>query len=145
MNDPTAVDYTPRQPRIEPAIDANAIAVQRQFSAQTFGPGNRTEGILDHIRKELVEIEEHPTDLYEWVDVLILAIDGAWRAGYSPEAIIGAYRIKMETNMARTWPDWRQVEAGRAIEHVRTKEIETVEGPVLEPGDDTVEIEAVLT
>ena len=26
---------------------------QREWSESTFGPGNRTQGVLDHIRKEL--------------------------------------------------------------------------------------------
>lgn len=30
---------------------------QRDFSERTFGPGTRTQGVLDHIRKELREIE----------------------------------------------------------------------------------------
>jgi hypothetical protein len=54
---------------------------QRDFSLRTFGPGQRTHGVLDHIRKELAEIEAKPADLTEWVDVILLALDGAWRAG----------------------------------------------------------------
>ena len=33
------------------------------FSRATFGPGARTKGVVDHIRKELVEIEESNGDL----------------------------------------------------------------------------------
>lgn len=95
------------------------IELQKKFSEDTFGPGGRTEGVLDHIRKELQEIEADPSDLYEWIDVIILAIDGAWRVGHSPEAIIGAYHTKMEKNFNRKWPDWRTAEPGKAIEHVR--------------------------
>lgn len=47
------------------------------FSFETFGPGPRTNGVIDHITKELVEVQ---TDPREWVDVAILALDGAWRA-----------------------------------------------------------------
>lgn len=60
---------------------------QRAFSQRTFGPGARAQGVVDHIRKELCEIEADPTDLTEWVDVVLLALDGAWRAGYEPEQI----------------------------------------------------------
>ena len=42
---------------------------QREFSLKTFGPGPRTEGVCDHIRKELAEIAAEPGDLYEWVDL----------------------------------------------------------------------------
>lgn len=57
------------------------IQRQRAFSQKTFGPGQRVKGLCSHIRKELREIEKAPTDLEEWIDVIILALDGAWRAG----------------------------------------------------------------
>lgn len=50
---------------------------QRQWSRKTFGEGKRTIGILAHIRKELAEIEAKPDDLEEWIDVVILALDGS--------------------------------------------------------------------
>lgn len=105
-----------------PAIDAAHLARQRAFSEATFGPGPRTGGVLDHIRKELVEIEAAPTDLGEWVDVIILAFDGAWRAGHEPQAIIDAVLAKQARNEARRWPDWRTADTDRAIEHDRTAE-----------------------
>ncbi len=101
------------------SIDAAHLARQRAFSERTFGPGLRTEGIIDHIRKELREISADPTDVEEWVDVVILAFDGAWRAGHEPQAIIDAIAAKQARNEARTWPDWRTTDPGRAIEHVR--------------------------
>lgn len=92
---------------------------QRAFSERTFGPGPRTAGVLDHIRKELKEIEAAPADLSEWVDVILLALDGAWRAGHEPAAIAAGIEQKQSKNEARTWPDWRTVPADRAIEHNR--------------------------
>ncbi|MHB1630690.1 MAG: dATP/dGTP pyrophosphohydrolase domain-containing protein [Acidithiobacillus sp.] len=92
---------------------------QRAFSMDAFGPGERTAGVLDHIRKELMEIEAAPDDLTEWVDVVLLALDGAWRAGHEPEAIARAIADKQRRNERRTWPDWRTAEAGKATEHVR--------------------------
>lgn len=92
---------------------------QREFSKHTFGPGARTKAVLDHIERELKEIEEHPTDLGEWIDVVILAFDGAWRAGYTPEDIVGALLAKQVINESRRWPDWRDVPDDRAIEHIR--------------------------
>lgn len=79
---------------------------QREWSERTFGPGERANGVVAHIRKELAEIEAAPGDLMEWVDVILLAIDGAWRAGYTPEAIAHAIPIKQERNEGRRWPDW---------------------------------------
>jgi len=96
-------------------------AEQRAFSRETFGPGKRRAGILQHIRKELVEVESAEGEdlLYEWVDVMILALDGAWRAGFSPDEIEAALWAKLARNRQRTWPDWRDVPDGQAIEHVR--------------------------
>lgn len=65
----------------EETIDESHLAGQRRWSEATFGPGPRTLGITAHIRKELQEIEDDPTDLTEWIDVAILALDGAWRTG----------------------------------------------------------------
>ncbi|MDM2015305.1 DUF550 domain-containing protein [Mycobacteroides abscessus] len=100
-------------------IDAAHLARQRAFSLATFGPGARTKGVLDHIVKELDEIRSSPGDISEWVDVVILALDGAWRAGWEPQQIIDAIIEKQTRNEQRTWPDWRTADPDKAIEHVR--------------------------
>ncbi|WP_337058178.1 dATP/dGTP pyrophosphohydrolase domain-containing protein [Pseudomonas sp. USHLN015] len=92
---------------------------QREFSERTFGPGPRAAGVIDHIRKELREIEASPGDLAEWIDVVILALDGAWRSGATPAQIIDALVAKQARNEARTWPDWRSAPLDKAIEHDR--------------------------
>lgn len=95
---------------------------QRDFSERTFGPGTRTKGVVDHIRKELAEIEADPADITEWIDVVILALDGAWRAGFTPEQIIETLVAKQAKNEGRNWPDWRTADPDKAIEHDRTGE-----------------------
>jgi len=105
-----------------PSIDAEHLARQAAWSERTFGPGRRTAGVVDHIRKELREVEADPDDLREWVDVVILALDGAWRTGASPQEIVDAVKAKQERNEGRTWPDWRTAPADRAIEHDRSGE-----------------------
>jgi hypothetical protein len=92
---------------------------QRVWSEKTFGPGDRTEGVVDHIRKELDEVLATPSEVTEWIDIIILALDGAWRTGHQPEEIIAALVAKQEKNESRKWPDWRTAEPGKAIEHVR--------------------------
>lgn len=115
---------------------------QMVFSRATFGPGTRTEGVIDHIRKELVEIAESNGSPEEWVDVVILALDGLTRSIWAgrrlaqhtnaPEAgpysltadqaaIVAVRKIiaKQAKNERRDWPDWRGAPADRAIEHVR--------------------------
>lgn len=92
---------------------------QREFSERTFGPGPRAAGVIAHIRRELVEIEANPGDVTEWIDVVLLAFDGAWRAGFSPEQIAEALTAKQAKNETRDWPDWRAADPDQPIEHVR--------------------------
>jgi len=92
---------------------------KRDWSLRTFGPGTRHRGIIAHIRKELRELEDNPHDLEEWVDVMLLAMDGAWRSGASPEKIIGCLEKKMQKNIERNWPDWGGFGDDEPIEHVR--------------------------
>ena len=100
---------------------------QIEFSERTFGPGDRTAGVCDHIRKELREVQDDAAagraTLGEWVDVIILALDGAWRSGATPEQIASAIVAKQAKNEGRRWPDWRTVDQGKAIEHDRTGEV----------------------
>lgn len=103
---------------------------QIAFSRATFGPGARTAGVIDHIRKELEEILRAPNGFQravEWVDVVILALDGLTRQlseeGYDTEAAaLKACMLiasKQTTNEARIWPDWRMATPDKAIMHVK--------------------------
>lgn len=103
---------------------------QMAFSHSTFGPGTRTDGVVDHIRKELVEVEGALGSADEWVDVVILALDGLTRQiafcngqRRDPKAVAeivcGMIEGKQTRNEARNWPDWRTAEKNKAIEHVR--------------------------
>jgi hypothetical protein len=103
---------------------------QIEFSTRTFGPGDRVHGVCDHIRKELKEVvgeaDAGRTVLHEWVDVIILALDGAWRSGSTPEQIAAAIVAKQTKNEGRRWPDWRTADQTKAIEHDRTNEASEV-------------------
>jgi hypothetical protein len=101
-----------------------------KWSLETFGPGMRTEGICNHIRKELLEIEANPTDLMEWVDVILLAMDGASRAGYSGEEIVQALQDKQKVNETRTWPE--NTPEGEPSEHIQEDERGL---PIIDIGD----------
>ena len=92
---------------------------QREFSGSAFGPGARTAAIIDHIKKELKEVAAAPRDLTEWVDLILLALDGAWRSGHSAEDIAEGLDSKLTINETRIWPDWRTADPDKAIEHVR--------------------------
>ena len=96
----------------------NWMIKQKLFSEKTFGPGARVEGLLKHIEKEVEEVRKKPQDIYEWIDIAILALDGAWRAGYTPEQVSSALKAKQKENIyRRRWPDKppSQDEAGHHI------------------------------
>lgn len=107
---------------------------QIAFSKGAFGPGERRAGIIDHIRKELVEVEATDgPDPHEWVDVVILALDGLTRSlaavygskthkahtDFIAKEAAGLIVAKQGLNEDRTWPDWRTAAPDRAIEHDR--------------------------
>ncbi len=96
------------------------ICHQRRWSISNFGPGARLKGCLDHITKELEEIRAKPGDVSEWADLMILAMDGAWRSGHSAHEIASAVIAKQKKNRDRLWPDWRTRSEDEAIEHIRT-------------------------
>ena len=77
---------------------------QQEWSRRTFGYGQRTEGILQHIAKELDEIRAKPHDLSEWCDVIILAMDGFWRHGGQSDDLMMYLVAKQNKNFARKWP-----------------------------------------
>ena len=103
---------------------------QQEWSSKTFGPpgeGQSPLGVMDHIQKELDELKDNPKNLKEWIDIMILAFDGAFKGGHTPEAIVEALEAKQTRNEARQWPDWRTAPKDKAIEHVRV-ELEEREG-----------------
>lgn len=101
---------------------------QIEWSRETFGPALRTGGVIDHIRKELIEIQAAPHDLSEWVDVIILAMDGFWRHGGTVDELMPRLLAKQEKNMARVWPDWRAMSENEAIEHDRSHDARRAQG-----------------
>lgn len=72
----------------EPEFDLiGHLKRQYAFSEKAFGPSTSTEGIKKHIQSEIEEIRKDPSDIYEWIDVLILAIDAARREGMTVEEV----------------------------------------------------------
>ncbi|MAY63959.1 MAG: hypothetical protein CML29_17285 [Rhizobiales bacterium] len=103
---------------------------QMAFSRATFGTGSRTNGVVDHIRKELEEVQESHGCPSEWVDVVILGLDGLTRSlsfviEDQDEVADEACRMivdKQSRNERRDWPDWRTADPDKAIEHDRSAE-----------------------
>lgn len=114
---------------------------QAAFSRATFGPGPRTNGVLDHIAKECDEVRNvyaaepqpdsatHMTAAFEWTDVAILGLDGLTRClsaahPSTPFDQIAEMAVRMIVqkqgkNELRRWPDWRGQSEDKAIEHTR--------------------------
>jgi hypothetical protein len=76
---------------------------QKFWSEIVFGTGRRTIGICNHIRSELIEIEDDPDNLEEWIDVLLLAFDATWRLGASPKDVVETLLKKQHRNINREW------------------------------------------
>lgn len=98
--------------RFEVFIDRYAL-----WSQQAIGPGQRTEGLLKHIQKELDEIRAKPDDLEEWIDVINLAIDGATRRGFSGQQIIHGLLDKFMKLQDRNWP--KNISEAEPVEHLK--------------------------
>lgn len=117
----------PETPELEPAKPCSSgsagwtlddyLERQRKWSYETFGHGPRTKGITAHIRKELQEVEDAPTDLMEWIDVIILGFDGAWRTGAHPHEIIEMLQHKQDVNFKREYPKPKSQD--HPSEHIR--------------------------
>ena len=93
------------------------LAYVCQSSEKTFGPGQRTKRLINDIISELLEIERGPSDLMEWLDIVILGFDGALRSGHTPAEIVNELVLKQLISESRVWPGRRSFTRGQAIEH----------------------------
>jgi hypothetical protein len=89
------------------------------WSVQTFGRSNGIEGVLRHIESEITEVRANPTDVTEWIDIILLAFDGAFRSGYTAEQVVSALIQKQAKNVRRQWPDWRTKKEGEFSSHIK--------------------------
>ncbi len=103
---------------------------QMAWSRATFGPGESRDRVLDHLTKEIAEVRGSGGESAEWVDLVILSLDGLTRrlwaaSNYEKSADeIAETAVKMIVgkqgrNERRDWPDWRTSDPSKAIEHVR--------------------------
>jgi hypothetical protein len=92
----------------------------RDWSERVFGPGRQTQGLVEHIAKELDEIRAKPDDLVEWVDVMILAFDGYLRHGGTVDGLMRDLEAKQAANFRRRWPP--PGDGMKAAEHDRDDE-----------------------
>ncbi|CAN7516266.1 DUF550 domain-containing protein [Pseudoxanthomonas sp. LjRoot168] len=100
---------------------AQYLREQSKWSQDTFGPGPMVESLLDHIRKEITEVSEAPGDVVEWVDIAMLALDGALRCGVTPAEVIATLAAKFAVVKERQWPAAGSTPPGEAICHIKTE------------------------
>lgn len=90
------------------ALRSNSIErffqAKTAWSAETFGTDYPTEAIARHIELELVEIRENPSDLLEWIDVVMLGFEGYWRNGGASVNLTPDLWRKLEICKQRSYP-----------------------------------------
>ena len=82
----------------------NWLTKKMEWSYKTFGTSERHIGVLKHIEKEIEEVRQRPQDVTEWMDIVLLAFDGACRMGFTPDQVVSALIAKQEKNTQRRWP-----------------------------------------
>jgi hypothetical protein len=89
-----------------------------KWSQDTFGldKDRGPNGPLLHLKKEVDEVLENPTDIVEYADCIFLVYDAARRAGFSYGQLEQACFEKLRINKARTWP---KPTSNQPVEHVR--------------------------
>jgi hypothetical protein len=98
---------------------AEIIDIQRNYTYKAFGQGENTARILNHIMDEVAEVSAvNGKDVFEWCDIIILALDGAIRQGFSNDKICTAVVNKMLINQERSWPDPSTLAEDQPINHI---------------------------
>jgi hypothetical protein len=88
---------------------------RREWALKQF-PTQSCESVCRHIEKELTEIRACNTDLVEWIDVVLLAMEGYCRSGGNASDIFSAMKAKHAVNLTRKW---QKPNGDEPIEHVR--------------------------
>jgi hypothetical protein len=89
------------------------IAEHAAWSKRTFGGDVRQAAILSSILAEIDEVRGAPTSdqaLQAWVDIARHALDGAWRSGHTPFAVMQALVTAQTMDVTRRYPPLRMQE-----------------------------------
>lgn len=97
----------------------NLINDQSKWSQETFGTDSIKGpiGALKHLKKEVDECLQDPSDIKEYVDCLLLILDASRRAGFPIIDLLNAAENKMIENKQRVWPKTDDMDA--YVEHVK--------------------------
>lgn len=91
-------------------FDFKTFVEKKMAHSYATWPEQSLKGVLAHARKECDEIEQEINnpdglvDASEWVDLLLLSIDGAIRSGLSSSDLIRELERKHQINTLRKWP-----------------------------------------
>lgn len=73
-----------------------------EWSIPTF-PEQTVSSKITHLRRELSELEDNPTDIAEFADCFMLLMDTARIAGFNMTEIFEATTCKLWINKGRKW------------------------------------------
>lgn len=75
----------------------------RRWSLRTFGK-RKPEPPLYHLQEEVEEMLDNPKDIKEYADGILLIMDAAQNAGFTPEEVLAAMMQKFHTDLVhRKW------------------------------------------
>lgn len=85
---------------------ADLVHEQKQWSETTFGADTERGpiGALKHLEREAKEAQKSPRDVFEYADCLLLVLDAARRAGFSPMTLIRRAYEKLQVCKTRIYP-----------------------------------------
>lgn len=117
---PASAGYSVQLEEVRKNLSLNklfhSLGKHRDWTFDTAGPGLRTEGLLTHIAKESDEIRKDPTDRKEWIDIILLGMDGYYRTGGTHWTLIEDLIEKIEKILRRKWA---KVSGDQPMEHTR--------------------------
>lgn len=74
-----------------------------EWAEKTFGGGDRLVPVIHHLKQEVKELLDHPTNRMEFADCFILLLEAAQQAGLNTDDLIDAANEKLEINKKRVW------------------------------------------
>lgn len=106
------VDYRWRE--AAPTLDS-VLAEVNAWQAVTF-PRATPASVAEHLRREVLELVNDPTDTAELADVVFLVVGLAYELGLDMTTLAAVVAQKLAVNQARTWG---QPDEFGVVEHVR--------------------------
>ena len=100
-------------------VDVNDLQYDLKSWTEKQFPSRNMRSILNHLRKEIAELEEAPDDIMEFADCFMLLFDAASYQGLHMSDIWRAMGEKLEINKARKWG---KPNSEGFVEHIKQSE-----------------------